>query len=49
VGAPLARIEAQIALRLLIERLPKLRLAGPNERIHTWMYWGRKKLPVAWD
>ncbi len=49
IGAPLARMEGQIALRLLTERLPKLRLVGETERIETWMYWGRKKLPVAWD
>ena len=48
LGAPIARLEARIAMQLLIERLPHLRLAGPSERIHTWMYWGRKKLPVAW-
>jgi len=49
LGAPIARLEAKIAMRLLIERLPGLRLAGPTARIHTWMYWGREKLPVAWD
>jgi cytochrome P450 len=48
LGAPIARMEAKIAMRLLIERLPGLRLVGPGERIHTWLYWGRKKLPVAW-
>jgi len=49
LGAPIARLEAKIAMRLLTERLPGLRLAGLTERIHTWMYWGREKLPVAWD
>lgn len=49
IGAPVARMEAQIALRLLTQRFPKLRLNGDSERIDTWMYWGRKKLPVAWD
>lgn len=49
LGAPLARLEAQIAVGLLIRRLPRLRLAGETERIDTWMYWGRKKMPVAWD
>lgn len=48
LGAPIARMEAKIAMRLMIERLPNLRLLGPGERIHTWLYWGRKKLPVAW-
>jgi cytochrome P450 len=49
LGAPVARMEAKVALRLLIERLPKLRLNGPTERIESWMHWGRVKLPVAWD
>jgi cytochrome P450 len=48
LGAPIARMEAKIAMRLMMERLPGLRLVGPGERIHTWLYWGRKKLPVAW-
>ncbi|MBV9841047.1 MAG: cytochrome P450 [Sphingomonadaceae bacterium] len=49
IGAPLARLEAQIAVQLLTSRFPKLRLAGATERIETWMYWGRRTLPVAWD
>jgi cytochrome P450 len=49
IGAPVARLEGQIALRLLTENFPKLRLDGPSERIDTWMYWGRKQLPVRWD
>ena len=48
IGAPVARMEAQIALARLIERLPDLRLLGPGERLHGWMHWGRVKLPVAW-
>jgi cytochrome P450 len=48
MGAPIARMEARIAIRLLLERLPALRLEGPGERVRTWMYWGRAKLPVAW-
>ena len=48
LGAPVARLEAQIALRRLIERLPNLRLLGPGERLDGWMHWGRVKLPVAW-
>ncbi|MEP7349480.1 MAG: cytochrome P450 [Sphingorhabdus sp.] len=48
IGAPVARLEAQIALQLLTTRLPKLRLEGDGTRIATWMYWGRHSLPVAW-
>lgn len=49
MGAPVARLEAQLALAMLIERFPRLRLDGEGERIDTWMYWGRKSLPVRWD
>lgn len=48
LGAPIARLEAQIGLRKLVERLPHLRLTGETERIDSWMYWGRRRLPVAW-
>ena len=33
VGAPLARLEGQIALRALIERFPDLQLAVPAESL----------------
>ena len=36
LGAPLARMEAQIALDALIRRFPELRLAGPVDQLH----WG---------
>lgn len=48
LGAPIARLEAQIGLRALVERLPDLRLTGPTARINSWIYWGRRELPVAW-
>jgi cytochrome P450 len=48
LGAPVARLEAKIALTKLIERLPALRLVGETSRINSWLYWGRKELPVAW-
>ncbi len=31
IGAPLARLEAQVALLRLFERFPSLRLANPDE------------------
>lgn len=49
MGAPVARLEGHVALATLLERFPRLRLDGPSERIDTWMYWGRKSLPVRWD
>ena len=35
LGAPLARLEAPIAVQLILERLPKLRLAQPAAQ---WMH-----------
>ncbi len=49
LGAPIARLEAQIGLSRILERLPRLRLTGPAERIDSWIYWGQRTLPVAWD
>jgi cytochrome P450 len=49
LGAPVARLEATVALKKLVARLPNLRLVGETERINSWLYWGRKTLPVAWD
>ena len=48
LGAPLARLEARIALTKLVQRLPNLRLTGERKRIDSWMYNGLKILPVAW-
>ncbi len=52
LGAPLARLEAEVALRTLFERLPTLRLAIDA----TDLYWrpipifrSLASLPVAWD
>lgn len=49
LGALVARMEARVALRLLSQRLPRLRLDGPSERVASWMHWGRARLPLAWD
>ena len=48
IGAPMARMEAEIALHALLDRLPDLRLLGPGTRIAPWFLWGRHTLPVAW-
>lgn len=47
-GAALARVEARIALRMLLDRVPDLRLVGEPERIVPFNLWGRATLPVAW-
>ncbi len=46
LGAPMARLEADIALRTLIERMPELELLGPGERIAPFFLWGRRRLPL---
>jgi cytochrome P450 PksS len=50
LGAPLARLEAQIAFPTLFQRLPNLRLASEAERLtwtHNPMLRGLKSLPVT--
>jgi cytochrome P450 len=48
LGAPTARLEAEVALKTLAARMPDLRLLGPGERIAPFFLWGRRKLPAAW-
>lgn len=52
LGAPLARLEAEIALRTLFQRLPNLRLAIADDDLH-WrpipFFRSLASLPVAWD
>jgi len=51
VGAQLARMELQVAVAALLERLPGLRFAGPEEDLE-WksglLVRGLKRMPVAW-
>lgn len=48
VGAPLARLELQIALPILFARLPDLRLAQVPDYAATYHFHGLKTLPVAY-
>ncbi len=52
LGAPLARLEAEIALATLLRRLPGLRLAVPPKELR-WrpvpLFRSLVALPVAWD
>jgi cytochrome P450 PksS len=51
LGAPLARLEGEIALNTLVRRLPNLRLAVPESEL-AWrtvpLFRGLVALPVTW-
>ena len=49
LGAPLARMEAQLALGAVLDYLPNLRLAGEPEGVKAGVLKGFEVLPVAWD
>ncbi|TVT23715.1 cytochrome P450 [Amycolatopsis acidiphila] len=48
LGAPLARVELQEALRALVTRLPSLRLAGDPVWKTEMLVRGPRTMPVAW-
>ncbi|MFD5073224.1 cytochrome P450 [Streptomyces sp. NPDC058371] len=49
LGAPLARLEARVALRSLLERCPDLALDGPpGARLPGMLMRGVRSLPVRW-
>lgn len=48
IGAPLARIELQEALRILFARLPGLRLAASPEVKNVYHFHGLERLNVTW-
>ena len=49
MGAPLARMEARVAVKAIFERLPDLRLTGEPKEIAAHVMHGVDSLPVAWD
>jgi unspecific monooxygenase len=48
IGAPLARIELQVALGTLFARLPGLRLATPPVAKNVYHFHGLDRLDVVW-
>ncbi|HLH49770.1 MAG TPA: cytochrome P450 [Roseiarcus sp.] len=48
VGAPLARLELEIVLPILFERLPGLALAEPPRYRDSFHFHGLESLPVRW-
>ena len=49
VGAPLARLEMAVALPILFERLPGLRLNEPPRYRDSFHFHGLERLNVAWE
>jgi cytochrome P450 len=47
IGAPLARIELEAALRALVERAPELALAAEPRRNRAFVIWGLEALDVT--
>lgn len=47
IGAPLARLEMQIALKVLFIRLPKLMLAQPPIRANSYHFFGYERLMLT--
>ena len=48
IGAPLARLEMQTALRVLFQRLPTIQPTGPARYRDSWHFHALETLPVAW-
>ena len=48
IGAPLARLELNVALPILFGRLPGLRLAGPPRYRNSWHFRGLERVSVVW-
>jgi cytochrome P450 len=49
LGAPLARLEAKVALNAILDRLPNLRAAGEFVWLDAMVLHGFEQLPLAWD
>jgi cytochrome P450 PksS len=49
LGAPLARLEASLAFRSLLERIPSLALAGAEPRWRPWLFFrALEELRIRW-
>jgi cholest-4-en-3-one 26-monooxygenase len=49
LGANLARLEIRVMFEHLLDRFPRLELAGPVERLRSNFTNGVKRMPVRWD
>jgi unspecific monooxygenase len=48
IGAPLARLEMQVALPILFERLPQMRIAAEPVVKDVYHFHGLERLELAW-
>ena len=48
LGAPLARLEATVALNRVLDRLPGLRRSGPSESVAAAVLHGFETFPIDW-
>ena len=48
IGAPLARLEAEVAFEMLLHRTSSLELAAPPERNRSFVLHGLTHLPIRW-
>jgi cytochrome P450 len=48
IGAPLARLEAEVAFDMLLRRTASLELAAPPERNRSFVLHGLTHLPIRW-
>ncbi len=49
LGATLARTELRIAFEVLLKRLRNFRLAGEMTRVPSYMVYGPRTLPIAFE
>jgi cytochrome P450 len=49
LGAPLARLEGQVAFGILLERLADIRLAGETEWRDLIAFRGLRRLPISFS
>ncbi|MFF8970286.1 cytochrome P450 [Streptomyces sp. NPDC014995] len=47
LGAPLAKVELKVLLEVLAEKVTRMELAGPVERLRSNFMWGIERLPVT--
>jgi cytochrome P450 len=48
IGAPLARLELEVALPILFSRLPRLRVEGPVRYRDSYHFHGLERLDARW-